>query len=225
MKKQILGTALLSVALLSGCNPTVQNLGSTLLQGALAGNTGGTGAQVTSNTGNTVTAMLGGLLEGVLGNSTLSESNILGTWTYRGSSVVFESSNALQRIGGTAASSAIEQKVDAQLTKLGFNQNTCQFTFNEDKTFTGKIAGKPFSGTYVLNTEKKTLKLIYLAGLSHTTTRVALNAGKLSLLFDANKFKTILTTLGGLSGNSTISTVSDLLGSYDGMLVGLEMQK
>lgn len=222
MKKLFVSVAMLSTLLFSSCNPTIQELGTNILQNTLTGTT--TGSTSTGTTG-TVSALLGGLLEGVLGSSTLTESNIVGSWNYSGSSVVFESSNALQQIGGSAASSVIEQKIDAQLTKLGFNQNSCQFTFNSDKTFTGKIAGKSFSGTYKLNTSKNTLKLTYLAGLSHTTVHVALNSGKLSLLFDADKFKTILTTLGGLSGNSTISTLTDLLGSYDGMLVGLEMRK
>jgi len=160
-----------------------------------------------------------------VGNSTLTESNILGTWRYNGAGVVFESQNALQRIGGAAAANAIEEKVDAQLSKLGFNQNSCQFTFNQDKTFTGVIAGKSISGTYELNTSKNTLKLTYLGGLSHTTVNVALNSGELSLLFKADKFQKTLTTLGALSGNSTVSTISNLLGSYDGMLVGFELKK
>lgn len=225
MKKKILSAAFISMFTLTGCNPTIQQLGTDLLQNTLTGLTGTDTSGNTSGTTGTVSALLGGLLEGVLGNSTLTEQNILGTWTYSGSSVVFESSNALQRIGGSAASSAIEQKVDGYLTNLGFNQNTCQFTFNADKTFNGMIAGKRFSGNYTLNTNKNTLKLTYLAGLSHTTVHVALNGGKLSLLFDADKFKTILSTLGTLSGNSTVSTLTNLLGSYDGMLVGLELRK
>ena len=221
MKKTIFSIVLLSAGLFSSCNSTIQQLGGTLLQGAL----GTDGSTSSVSGGNTVTALLGGLLEGVLGNSSLTEQNILGTWNYSGSSVVFESSNALQRIGGSAASSAIEQKVDAQLSNLGFNRNSCQFTFNSDNSFTGKIAGRSFSGTYKLDTTNNKIKLTYLSGLSHTTVHVALNSGKLSLLFEADKFKTILTTLGGLSGNATISTLSDLLGSYDGMLVGLELSK
>lgn len=224
MKKTILAAILLTTGILSGCNNTVQSLGSNLLQGVLGSNTS-TQTTTTSTSGNTVTALLGGLLEGVLGGSTLNEQNIIGAWNYNGSSVVFESTNALQRIGGSAASSAIEQKIDAQLTKLGFNRNTCQFTFNKDLTFNGKIAGRAFNGTYKLDTANKKLKLTYLGGISHTTVQVALNGGQLSLLFDADKLKTILTTLGGLSGNSTITTLTNLLNSYDGMLIGLELSK
>ena len=201
MKKKILSAAFISMFTLTGCNPTIQQLGTDLLQNTLTGLTGTDTSGNTSGTTGTVSALLGGLLEGVLGNSTLTEQNILGTWTYSGSSV------------------------DGYLTNLGFNQNTCQFTFNADKTFNGMIAGKRFSGNYTLNTNKNTLKLTYLAGLSHTAVHVALNGGKLSLLFDADKFKTILSTLGTLSGNSTVSTLTNLLGSYDGMLVGLELRK
>ncbi|MBQ7634056.1 MAG: DUF4923 family protein [Bacteroidaceae bacterium] len=224
MNKRILTMAVVSGLLLSGCNSTVQQLSNTLLQGNSGSNT--TSATTSSvASGGTVTALLGGLLEGVLGGSTLTEKNILGTWKYNGASVVFESSNALQRVGGSAASAAIEQKVDAQLTKLGFNSNTCQFTFNNDKTFKGIIAGRSFSGDYVLNTSEKTLRLNYLGGVMHTTMNVALNGGELSLLFEADKLQNILTTLGGMSGNSTINTLSNLLASYDGMLVGLELKK
>ena len=229
MKKVFLSAIAASALLLSGCNSGLQQAGSQLLNGAFGPGVGtivgNSNTSSNSNTGNTVTALLCGRLDGVLGGSTLTADNIVGTWTYSGSSVVFESNNALQNIGGSVASSAIEQKVDAQFQKLGFNSNTCQFTFNSDKTFSGKLAGKAISGNYDLNTTKKTLKLTYLGGLSHTTVHAALNGGKLSLLFEADKLKTILSTLGGLSGNSTISTLSSLLNSYDGMLVGIELKK
>ncbi len=225
MKKYIICAALCFTAMLSSCNSTLQSLGSNLLQGVTTDSGSSTATTTSSTSGNTVTALLGGLLEGVLGNSTLTESNIVGSWKYSGSSVAFESSNALQRIGGSAASSAIEQKIDAQLTQVGFNQNTCQLTFNSDKTFSGKIAGKSVSGDYVLNTSDKTLRLNYLGGMMHTTVHVALSGGKLSLLIEADKLKNILTTVGGLSGNATLNTLSSLLSSYDGMYVGLEMIK
>ena len=42
---------------------------------------------------------------------------------------------------------------------------------------------------------------------------------------DASKFMKYAGTLGKLTGNATISTLSSILGSYDGMQVGLRFAK
>ena len=47
----------------------------------------------------------------------------------------------------------------------------------------------------------------------------------LLIVMDATKLMGYMKTLGALSGNSTLKTASSLLGSMDGMLCGLRLQK
>jgi hypothetical protein len=47
----------------------------------------------------------------------------------------------------------------------------------------------------------------------------------MSLLYDADKLLKFLTTISAVSNNSTLKSLSTLLESYDGMLIGWELQK
>ena len=57
------------------------------------------------------------------------------------------------------------------------------------------------------------------------TPQIVKSGNKLSLLFNADKLLKLLTTVSALSNNSTVSTLTQLLNSYDGMLIGMELQK
>lgn len=168
---------------------------------------------------------LGALLGAVLGNSTLAETDVNGTWNYQGINCVFETENYLLKAGGEIAATKVEEKIDETLTKLGVKKGTLSFTFNQDKTFTINVKGRTVKGTYALDMEKKCVTLTYLNGVA-TITPVIVKSGKtLSLLYDADKFFNFLVTISATSKNTTVSTISKFLSSYDGMLIGMELQQ
>lgn len=168
---------------------------------------------------------LGALLGVVLGNSTLAETDVNGTWNYQGIDCVFETENYLLKAGGEIAATKVEEKIDETLTKLGVKNGTLSFTFNQDKTFTINVKGRTVKGTYALDMEKKCVTLTYLNGVA-TITPVIVKSGKtLSLLYDADKFFNFLVTISATSKNTTVSTISKFLSSYDGMLIGMELQQ
>lgn len=165
------------------------------------------------------------LLGSLLGNTTLSQKDIIGTWHYSSADCVFESENFLMKAGGEVAAAKVEEKINATLTKLGLTGEQITFTFNTDNTYTASIKGRVIQGTYALDVANKKLTLTYLNGLGTITPQIAKTGNKMSLLYDADKLLKFLTTISAVSNNSTLKSLSTLLESYDGMLIGWELQK
>ena len=174
--------------------------------------------------GNMLTNLVGNLLNG----GTVSERDLVGTWTYNGVSCVFESQNFLAQAGGVAASSALEAKIDEQLNRYGISKGVTRFTFNADKTFTATLNGRNMSGTYSLDPSAKTLRLQFVGGLLNLQPQVARNGNGIALLFESDKLLGLLGTASsflGKMGNSNLAMVSSLLGNYQGMRIGLKLSK
>ena len=174
--------------------------------------------------GNMLTNLVGNLLNG----GTVSERDLVGTWTYNGVSCVFESQNFLAQAGGVAASSALEAKIDEQLKRYGISKGVTRFTFNADKTFTATLNGRNMSGTYSLDPSAKTLRLQFVGGLLNLQPQVARNGNGIALLFESDKLLGLLGTASsflGKMGNSNLAMVSSLLGNYQGMRIGLKLSK
>ena len=190
------------------------------LTGALKSNT-----TSSSSKDDALTSGISSLLGSLLGNSTLSANDVQGTWNYQCIDCVFETENYLLKAGGEIAATKVEEKIDETLTKLGVKKGTLSFTFNQDKTFTINVKGRTVKGTYALDMEKKCVTLTYLNGVA-TITPVIVKSGKtLSLLYDADKFFNFLVTISVTLKNTTVSTISKFLSSYDGMLIGMELQQ
>lgn len=150
--------------------------------------------------------------------------NMTGTWNYTGTALEFESDNLLQKAGGSLASATVEKKLDEQLEKIGIKPGQLSFTFNADSTFTVSVGSKPLKGTYSYDasTQKANLKLAKIVGLN---AKVNCTSSQLDLLFNADKLLQLLTSLSSKSNNNTLKSIGSLAESYDGMLVGLGMEK
>lgn len=151
-------------------------------------------------------------------------ASMTGTWTFTGTALEFESDNLLQKTGGSLASSAVEKKLDEQLAKIGIKPGQLTFTFDADSTFTATVGSKPLNGTYSYDasTQKVNLKFVKLIGLN---AKVNCTSSSMDLLFNADKLLQLLTYLSSKSNNSTLQTIGSLAESYDGMLVGLGLEK
>jgi hypothetical protein len=227
MKKSIIPALLIAAASFTSCgttgstSSTSSSVLGTVASGLLSGTTTGS-----SSTGSTVASLAGLLLNNLLSSSaTLSQDNIVGTWTYSEPSCVFESENFLAKAGGAVASNKIESQLATQLNKVGIKKGSCTFTFNKDNTYTATIGGKTLSGTYTLDSSNKTIKMTYLAGIGSMTPKVSLSGNTLSLLFESKKVLSLVQSVSKLSSNSTVSTLSSLLSNYSGMYVGMKMTK
>ena len=221
MKKNILSICLLaSTTLLAGCGATAQSiLGSTMG----ANNTGTT--TTTTDTGSAVGSVLESFLGAVLGNTTLKQSDILGTWNYTSADCVFETENLLMKAGGEVAAAQIEAKLNETLAKVGIQTGTCNFVFNSDNTYTATISGFPVNGEYLLDAENKKLTMTYLSGLATMTPNVVKNGNTISLLYEADKLLAIAQRMAAMSGNTGLQSLAELAKSYDGLMIGLELKK
>ena len=166
------------------------------------------------------------IIEGVTG-ITLSKGDIKGTWSYTGSAVKLESSDLLKSATASVAATQVEKKLDEYLGKVGLKNGAFSFTFKEDNTFTTTVKGKSFNGTYTLSEDGTTLNLKYGKSLGSTgvTATASINSNTFELLFKADKLLDLIGKLTANSNNATLQTIGTLAGTYEGMKIGLELQK
>jgi hypothetical protein len=154
--------------------------------------------------------------------------------------VVFESENILTNVGGSAASKAIEQKLQNYLNKVGFTSGKVKITFNEDKSGSIQFANKniPFQWS-VADTDLT----INLASTAFSQLTSSTKLGKLTtfkvnckmtsdgmqLAFKADKLaqflSKVLSAVGSATNNTTLTTLTAATKSINGMYLGLTFVK
>lgn len=169
------------------------------------------------------TSALGNIIGSVLGVNRVSEANLVGTWKYTAPGCAFTSDNLLAKAGGEVAAQKIKSQLLPYYQSLGIAAGNTLFTFKEDKTFSGKLAGKAISGTYTYDPQTGAINLKTL--LLSMNGYVTLTTKGISLLFESQKILSVMQTLGALSGNSTIGTISEISKNYDGVRVGFELSR
>lgn len=222
MKKSFLSMALVgAITLMSGCG-SASSMFSPMAQGQGAP-AAQTPAAAPASDG--LSSGLERLLGSLLGGSSLKQADIVGTWTFKSADCVFETENFLMKAGGEMAAAKVEEKINNTLAKVGVGAGQLSFTFNQDNTYTATVMGRTIQGNYTLDLENKKLTFTYLNGLGTISPQVAKTGNTLSLLYDADKLLKFLVTVSAKSSNSTLTTLSTLMSSYDGMLLGMELQK
>ena len=159
----------------------------------------------------------------VIGLDKVSAQNLIGSWTYSGPGCAFTSENLLAKAGGEVAAAQIEQKLQPYYQRVGISASNTQITFNQDGTFSSKIAGTNFSGTYTFDESSQQIKLKGMLLSINCYTKREING--ISILFEAKKLLTVLQTMSALSGNSNLQTIGDLSKQYDGVRVGFDMKR
>ncbi len=223
MKKTILFVAVAAMMMFTGCNTgntTIDQLGNAVLSDVLTGSqTGTTTATTTGNAVNTV-------LQSVLGmtGTKVSQQMLIGTWKYSQPGCAFTSEKLLAQAGGEVVAANVKTKLQPTYQKVGVNASNTQVTFNSDGTFSAKIAGKSWSGTYKY--DASTSKITMSGLLLNVNCYAKLNTNGIGLLFEGKKLLTLIQTMSALSGNNTtIKTIGDVASSYNGLRVGFDMTK
>ena len=177
------------------------------------------------NTNATVNAgaAIGNILQSVLGgNAKLTQQQLIGTWTYTRPGCAFTSEKLLAQAGGEVVASEIKTKLQPSYQKVGITSSNTQVTFNQDGTFSAKIAGKSWSGTYTFDAANSKITMQGL--LLNVNCYAKRNSDGIGLLFESKKLLSLLQTMSALSGNQTLQTVGDLSKSYDGVRLGFDMK-
>ena len=190
-----------------------------VLGAILGGSNAGNGSNSSSNAG----SIINGILNNVIGSGTFKQADLCHTWKYSKPGCAFTSENLLAKAGGEIAASKVENKLEGYYKKFGFSSSNTYFTFNTDGTFSAKIDGKAWNGTYTF--DEKT-HAIQLKGLQLSASGYATKTTNgISLLFDQKKLLNLIKALSAFKGSSTLSAVGSIANNYDGMRVGFEMTK
>lgn len=174
----------------------------------------------------TDSSIINGILNNVIGSATFSQADLCAhTWKYSKPGCAFTSENLLAKAGGEIAASKVEEDLSKYYSKFGFSKSNTYFTFKTDGTFAAKIDGKSWNGTYTFDEKTHAIQLKgLLLSASGFATRTA---NGISLLFEQKKLLTLVKTLSklNLTGSTTMSAVSSIVDNYDGVRIGFEMTK
>lgn len=190
-----------------------------VLGAILGGSNAGNGSNSSSNAG----SIINGILNNVIGSGTFKQADLCHTWKYSKPGCAFTSENLLAKAGGEIAASKVENKLEGYYKKFGFSSSNTYFTFNTDDTFSAKIDGKAWNGTYTFDEKTHAIQLkgLLLSASGYATK----TTNGISLLFDQKKLLNLIKALSAFKGSSTLSAVGSIANNYDGMQVGFEMTK
>lgn len=191
--------------------------------GVLGAILGGSNAGNSSNSSSNAGSIINGILNNVIGSGTFKQADLCHTWKYSKPGCAFTSENLLAKAGGEIAASKVENKLEGYYKKFGFSSSNTYFTFNTDGTFSAKIDGKAWNGTYTFDEKTHAIQLkgLLLSASGYATK----TTNGISLLFDQKKLLNLIKALSAFKGSSTLSAVGSIANNYDGMRVGFEMTK
>lgn len=178
--------------------------------------------------GNVNTQDVINLVDGLFSNSDFDLSKLKGTWQVTGSAVSLKGEDTLSQIGGSAATVAIEKKLDPYYTKYGLTGS--EITFDDKGNFTLKLKKLSISGI-VEKTEESSFKTSFktfgsttLAPMDTYFERGA--TGKtLEVMWDAKKALSLIQGVAAIVNTSSTNTLSSLLDKYDNVYVGFKLTR
>ncbi|MBP5676468.1 MAG: DUF4923 family protein [Bacteroidales bacterium] len=184
-----------------------------------------------TSTGNaTVDAAIGNVLGDLLG--TVAKPRLEGTYLYSGVAVSMTTNEGgvVSNLAGTAASSAVETKVDEYLTKFGIKPGTMSITFYEsDMTFVWTIGGFPFNGTFQVTPDMDAITLNFGRSMKFFTMtgNLDLTLDGVKMLFSSDKLTAFLKkALAKLGEKQTdIGQIAKLAAGYDNYKVGFKLAR
>ena len=180
------------------------------------------GADILSN-GGTTDDLLSGITSIFSDKKVATIDDLVGEWAYTEPAVGFMSENLLKKAGGKLASSAIEKTIETQLNKVGITKGAMKMTFTRNGRFTQTIAGRRLRGTFTIKGKEVVLK--YAGEIKQLVGTTQVDGNDLLIVMDASKMLTYLKAIGSISGNASLKTATSLLGSMDGMLCGLRLNR
>ncbi len=217
--KKILFFLLMLAGICGGAS--AQNLGDIFgrLGGSSSGNTEGT-----EESGGGLGSALGSMLGALTSTNKFAAEDLIGTWTYSSPAVGFASDNALKKIGGAAASTALENKLEPYYQKAGLT--SVAMTVDEQLNFTLTIKKLALKGT-ISKDENNNLVFNFSAmgkiKLGSMAAMATKSGNTLTIVFDATKLMKVLNAVSSVAKLQSLSTLNSLLQQYDGLYLGFKM--
>lgn len=196
----------------------------------IPGNMKGQSSTSSSSLKSSITSALKSAVTSATGGSSVSAESLEGTWTYTNPAVQMESDNTLKSVAGSVVTSGVEEKLQEYCSKVGIEEGSFNYVFSSDGSFTSTVNSKTLKGTYTVDTDESTVTFNYTLGsssvsLKNLTASVVLSGSDLTLLFDADKLMSLLSTISSITNSSTLSALNSLVEEYDGMMVGFDFSK
>lgn len=184
------------------------------------------GSSGSSESSSSTISTIGNILGNLTSTDKLEVSDMVGEWSYSSPAVKLKGDNALENVGGAAASSTVEAKLSSYYSKLGINQ--MKMTVNTDSSFTMTIKKVNLKGTISKGEDGFFVFKFNSFGkinIGKINAYVNKSSNNLSVMFDATKLISIVKKVSDLSKNSTIKTASDLLSKYEGIYIGVKLKQ
>lgn len=216
MKRLLLSFAMASLLLAAAPAASASPDITDLLKGAAS--------KIGGDDGSTALSGLKGAVEGMIAKSDLTAADLVGDYKYSAPAVSLQSDNALQKLGGSAATGVIVDKLAPYYQKAGLTSMTA--TFREDGTCEFKVKKATVTGTYERNESGdftfnfKAVKKIPLGKMNAHVEKIG---KKLTLTFDASKLIKLVNAVASVSGQSSLQAAAKMLNSYDGLYAGFEL--
>ena len=188
------------------------------------GTTTPTNTNTTNTSGLNSGNLIGSIIGQVLGGAMTNQNSIVGTWVYSEPAVQFESENFLAQAGGSVASAAVVNKIAPYYKKIGITPGAFSITFNQDNSCSYTLKGRTYQGTYSFNASNNTIT-IQGQILKFPSAYVTVSLNQMAMTFDSTKLLTIAQGIASASQNSTLSTLSSLSSSFNGMKTGFMFKK
>jgi len=189
----------------------------------LGGNSSGSGS---GSSGSGVLDAIGGFVSNVTASNKFSVDDLVGTWNYSAPAVSFESENALKKVGGAAAATAVEGKIEPYYTRLGLTSTVLEVA--ADHSFVMKLGKLQLKGKVEKDEENNLIFSFSAFGkisLGKLKAHATKSGSTLNLTFDATKLVQILTKVSSAVNVKTLTTLSQLLSSYEGIYMGFKLKK
>lgn len=184
------------------------------------------GATESNSNGGGLLGAIGSFINNTVANNKSTVDDLVGTWNYTSPAVSFQSENALKKIGGAGAATAVESKLEPYYKQLGFNRTS--LVVEKDHSFTMKMGLVTLKGT-VEKDDSDMLVFNFSAFGKVPLGKVGANATKagntLNLTFDATRMIQILTKVSSVLNNASLNALTSLLNSYDGIYMGFKLKK
>ncbi|MGN0223549.1 MAG: DUF4923 family protein, partial [Muribaculaceae bacterium] len=171
---------------------------------------------------------IGSIVSNATATTKFEIADLQGTWKYSAPAISFASDDALSQIGGIGAATAIENQLAPYYKKLSLT--SAEITFDAEGNFEIKLKRGTLKGVATKQGDDGTLLFTFQGSITgrqvgELAARATKSAtGELTLTFDASRLIQLVKTISTYANNSTISTISQMLESYDNIYIGAKFK-
>jgi len=156
----------------------------------------------------------------------LTRYALAGTWNYTGPGVKFEGEDMASELAGAALEGSVAKQLEKAYLLAGVKPGACTFIFGRENDFTATAGKRTVSGTYEFDAATHVVTLHFAKGrydLGAIPGHAYISGSELQVVFPVTRVVDMITAVG--EHITALSTVSQLLESYDNVYVGFRFDR